>query len=80
MPPGTAEVRHRHAAAQQFFYVLRGEAAFELAGEQLLLGPSEGLHVQPGQAHSIRNATSEPLEFLVVSEPHAHGDREVVPA
>ena len=80
MPPGTAEVRHRHAVAQQFFYVLRGEATFELDGERLTLRAGEGLHVRPGQAHRIQNETAEPLEFLVVSEPHAHGDRLLAPA
>lgn len=55
MPPGTAEARHRHAVAQQHFYVLKGTATFELAGERLVLGPGEGVHVQPGQAHRIQN-------------------------
>lgn len=80
MPPGTAEVRHRHAAAQQFFYVLKGTATFELAGERLVLGPGEGVRVLPGQAHRIQNEAAEALEFLVILEPHAHGDREMVPA
>ena len=55
VPPGTAGVRHRHAVAQQFFYVLRGTATFELAGERLVPGPGEGVHVPPGQAHRVRN-------------------------
>ncbi|OGX89144.1 cupin domain-containing protein [Hymenobacter coccineus] len=79
MPPGTAEVRHRHAAAQQFFYVLRGTATFELAGERLVLGPGEGVHVLPGQVHRIQNKAAEALDFLVISEPHAHGDWQLVP-
>ena len=32
MPPGTAEVRHRHARSRQFFYVLGGTAMLELEG------------------------------------------------
>lgn len=75
MPPGTAEVRHYHARAQQFFYVLQGKATFELAGETLRLGPGEGLEVPAGQPHQLRNEAAEPLNFLVVSTPHAHGDR-----
>ncbi len=80
MPPGTAEVRHYHAVAQQFFYVLRGRATFELLGQVLHLGPGEGVHVAPGQAHQLRNEASEALDFLVVSTPHAHGDRVAAPA
>ncbi len=79
MPPGTAEVRHFHHLAQQFFYVLRGEATFELAGETLRLGPGEGIYVAPRQAHQLRNESGTALEFLVVSTPHAHGDRVLAP-
>ncbi|MGI4863684.1 MAG: cupin domain-containing protein [Janthinobacterium lividum] len=80
MPPGTAEVRHYHERAQQFFYILQGEATFELAGETLHLGPGEGLHVAPGQPHQLRNASGQALNFLVVSTPHAHGDRVLAAA
>ncbi|HEY6985901.1 MAG TPA: cupin domain-containing protein, partial [Rhodanobacteraceae bacterium] len=31
-PPGSAEVRHRHARARQFFYVLDGTAVIEIDG------------------------------------------------
>ncbi|GAA4495087.1 cupin domain-containing protein [Hymenobacter ginsengisoli] len=80
MPPGTAEVRHYHARAQQFFYVLRGEGTFELAGETWRLGPGEGIEVLAGLPHQLRNESAEPLEFLVISTPHAHGDRVLAAA
>ena len=75
MPPGTAEVRHYHAQARQFFYVLRGEGTFELAGSVLRLAAGEGVEVPPGQPHQLRNEAGENLDFLVISTPHAHGDR-----
>lgn len=79
MPPGTAEVRHYRGRAQQFFYVLRGQGTFELSGTTLHLAPGEGIAVLPGQSHQLRNEAPEPLEFLVVSTPHAHGDRVAAP-
>lgn len=78
MPPGTAEVRHRHRAARQFFLVLRGEAVLEAAGVEHALRPGEGLQVEPGVPHQMFNRSAQPVEFLVVSQPHSHGDREVV--
>ena len=78
MPPGTAEVRHRHVRARQFFYVLEGEAVLELEGVQHRLGTREGLHVPPGAAHQMRNDTDAELRFIVVSSPKSHGDRETV--
>ena len=30
MPAGSTEIRHYHQAAQQFFFILSGKAAFEI--------------------------------------------------
>ena len=78
MPPGTAEVRHRHVRARQFFYVLEGEAVLELEGVAHRLAAREGLHVPPGAAHQMRNEADGELRFIVVSSPKSHGDRETV--
>ena len=77
MPPGTAEVRHAHQHARQFFFVLAGTATFELAGDVQRLGAQQGIAVEPGVPHQIRNDSAEPLEFLVISQPPSHGDRFV---
>lgn len=77
MPPGTAEVRHRHARARQFFYVLEGEALLELDGMAYRLDAGQGLHVPPGVAHQMRNESDSDVRFMVVSSPKSHGDREV---
>lgn len=75
VPPGEGEQRHIHNNAQQFFYVLCGEANIEVAGNVHLLRQGQGLHVPPGVPHQLSNMTHEPLRFLVVSEPESHGDR-----
>ena len=33
MPPGTKEKKHYHERASQYFYILKGEATFEIEGE-----------------------------------------------
>jgi mannose-6-phosphate isomerase-like protein (cupin superfamily) len=78
MPPGTAEVRHYHNRASQFFYVLSGTATMELNGEEQILQPRQGIEVPPGAPHQMFNRSSEPLEFLVFSQPASHGDRVIV--
>jgi len=80
MPGGTTEVRHRHARARQFFYVLAGELSIELEGETYRLRMGEGLHVPPAMAHQVRNDSSAVTRMLVVSSPRSHGDRTEVPA
>lgn len=79
MPPGAAEVRHRHQHARQFFYVLAGELTLELDGEVHCLAIHQGLHVPPGGAHQARNESPDEVRFLVVSSPRSHGDRQDAP-
>jgi mannose-6-phosphate isomerase-like protein (cupin superfamily) len=79
MPPGAAEVRHRHAAARQFFFILSGQLRIEVEGAVHRLGPRDGPEVAPGLAHDVRNDGTVVAEFLVVSQPPAPGDRTVAP-
>jgi quercetin dioxygenase-like cupin family protein len=75
MPPGTCEVRHRHARSRQFFYVLQGELTLELDGTTHRFATGHGLHVPPGVAHQVRNDSEAEVRMLVVSSPRSHGDR-----
>ena len=75
MPPGAAEARHHHRKAQQFFYILEGEAVMEKEGQSTVVPPGHGIHIPPGTRHQIRNLSSRPVRFLVISQPPSHGDR-----
>ena len=75
MPPGTAEVRHYHQKANQFFYVLRGTLSMEVGENEFELSPGQGVHVTAGEPHQVRNRAATDAEFLVVSNPPSHGDR-----
>ena len=76
MPAGTAEVRHFHHHAQQFFYVLAGKAVMEVDGRAVVLNAGEGIWIPPGTGHQMRNDSGVDVHFLVVSQPPSHGDRE----
>lgn len=75
MPPGTSEKLHYHKKSIQFFYILAGEAMFEVEGENFLLLPGEGITINPGLKHCIKNPGKSGLEFLVISQPESHNDR-----
>jgi mannose-6-phosphate isomerase-like protein (cupin superfamily) len=75
MPPGTAETRHLHQHATQFFYVLAGELTLELAGQSHTLSAGTGCSVLPQMPHQVINLGSQEARFLVVSQPPSHGDR-----
>jgi quercetin dioxygenase-like cupin family protein len=75
MPPGTAEVRHFHVNAQQFFYVISGELQMELEGQMHVIPSGSGLEVPPGFKHQARNHSEAEVIFLVTSSPTSDGDR-----
>lgn len=76
MPAGRQEVRHVHAKARQFFFVLSGALTLEVEGERHVLTAGVGLEIAPGLAHQAINAAPEWVEFLVISQPTTQGDRE----
>lgn len=75
MPPGTEEVQHQHSKSQQFFFVLNGEATFIVEGKAYKVRQNEGIHIKPNIVHQVKNETEVDLAFIVISQPHAHGDR-----
>lgn len=78
MPPHTKEVRHYHMRAQQFFFVLKGTAALEVDGIIYDVKAHEGIEVLPSILHQMMNCSGEDIEFLVISQPFAQGDRIAV--
>ena len=75
MPPGASEVRHFHRNAQQFFFILSGQAAIEADAEQILVSAGQGVAIAPGTRHQFLNLSEAPIRFLVISQPPSHGDR-----
>lgn len=75
MPRGSAETRHFHQQARQFFFVLSGELSIEVAGTVCVVAAGRGLEIAPGAPHRVVNAGADVAEFLVVSQPTTRGDR-----
>ena len=75
MPPHTLEQKHFHEKAQQFFFILKGEAVFEIEKERIIVKKEEGIHIPNGKHHRIINEGNVDLEFLLSSQPSTVGDR-----
>ena len=75
MPPHTAEQKHVHQQAQQFFFILQGEALFEIEGEKIRVAANQGIHIRAGQRHRIVNDGDQAIEFLLSSQPSTQHDR-----
>ncbi len=75
MPPHTSEQRHFHEKARQFFYVLKGEAIFEIELDRITVKQEQGIHIDAGRQHRIINESKQDLEFLLSSQPSTIHDR-----
>jgi mannose-6-phosphate isomerase-like protein (cupin superfamily) len=75
MPPQTAETLHYHKQSQQFFFILKGTAIFEVEGESFVIKAEHGFHVKAGEKHRIVNNTAGDLEFILCSQPSTNNDR-----
>ena len=75
MPPQTAEQKHFHEKAQQFFYILKGDAIFEIERERITVKKEQGVYIEAGKQHRIINESNEDLEFLLSSQPSTINDR-----
>ncbi len=69
---------HFHHKSRQFFYILSGEAEMRLKDESVRLSAGAGIEIAPLEAHKMRNVSDAAVEFMVVSMPKSHGDRELV--
>jgi mannose-6-phosphate isomerase-like protein (cupin superfamily) len=75
MPPNTSEQKHYHEKANQFFYILKGEAVFEIQRERICVKQEQGIFIEAGKEHRILNEAEEDLEFILTSQPSTVGDR-----
>ena len=75
VPPGRSEIRHFHKIAEQFFYILNGEATIEVDGAENTVKAGEGLHIPAGVPHQFKNDTKNEVIFIVTSTPPGQGDR-----
>jgi mannose-6-phosphate isomerase-like protein (cupin superfamily) len=78
MPASTKEQLHFHTNAQQFFFMIKGEATFYINDEKTILAAQKGLHIKPLSKHLIANETNSDIEFLVISQPSTNNDRTTV--
>ncbi len=78
VPPGGAESRHYHERAQQFFFVISGEATLEIGNEKRVLRSQQGVSVPPNIPHRLSNESKQQLSFIVISAPMSHEDRVLV--
>ncbi|HWB24167.1 MAG TPA: cupin domain-containing protein [Chitinophagaceae bacterium] len=79
MPAGTQETLHYHKQSQQFFFILRGTATFEVEEKIFTVETGQGFYIEVGTRHRIINNANEDLEFILSSQPSTNNDRFACP-
>jgi quercetin dioxygenase-like cupin family protein len=68
-PGGFAGVSHIHPFQDEFFEVLAGTAAFEVAGERRVLGTGESIDIPRGTRHTFANAGNDEMRVRLEFRP-----------
>jgi mannose-6-phosphate isomerase-like protein (cupin superfamily) len=69
IPPGKSSSAHYHKLSEETYYILKGEGAMRVNGEQFTLYPGQACYLEPGDVHRIENQGKEDLEFLAACTP-----------
>jgi mannose-6-phosphate isomerase-like protein (cupin superfamily) len=74
IPPGDAEgdSRNRHRGADQWLYVLSGQATAKVNGKRYRLRAGSLMLIERGDEHEIRNSGRAPLRTLNFYVPPAY--------
>lgn len=74
IPPGEQEPRHYHHA-QQFIFILFGQASIEIDNQVYQLRSRQGIEIRGSSPHQLRNDGVHELVYLVISAPSVKSDR-----
>jgi mannose-6-phosphate isomerase-like protein (cupin superfamily) len=75
LSPGQQTERHYHAASEELYYVLEGEAEMEVDGERSAVVPGDAILIPPGAWHQITATSGSELRFLCCCAPaYDHAD------
>lgn len=66
---GQEQKAHAHAGSDKVYYVIDGDAAFAIDGEEWQGGPGHACMAPAGSSHSVRNPGPKRLTLLVFMAP-----------
>ncbi len=76
MPPGYEGFLHYHDTQDELYFVHRGTARFEVAGEVRVLGPGSLVHVESTTPRRFSNAGDDDLVMVVVGGKGGYVERD----
>jgi quercetin dioxygenase-like cupin family protein len=68
-PPHAGPPLHRHAAQDEWWYILEGDYLFEVDGEEIHAGPGATVFAPRGSVHTFMNTGSTAARSLITVVP-----------
>ena len=68
-PPGTASHEHYHTEAEEVYYVLKGQGAVRIDGQEQAISQGDVVVIVPGQRHKVWQQGEDDLVLLVTCVP-----------
>ena len=75
---GKEFARHYHEDMQEVFILVQGEAEITAGTETATLGRGDAVVIDPREAHQMRNAGTEAVEYLAIGITSKAGGKTVV--
>lgn len=72
VPPGNGPPEHKHADADESFYVLEGEFEVNSAGQRFVIRPGDFAFVPRGSSHIWKNRSDRTARMLRIYTPGGH--------
>ena len=76
LPPGTEWFNHFHEVQDELYFVHRGQAGFDVDGEQFELGPGGACYVESTTPRRFWNAGDEDLVLLAIGGKDGYVERD----
>ena len=64
LEPGQVHALHRHAEAEEWYYVIRGTARIRVGDEEQVCDAGTGVFIPADALHRVENIAGERCEFL----------------
>ena len=68
-PPKSANTLHRHALAEEFYFVVQGVGRIRIGDVTLTVPKHGGVHVGPNELRQVFNDTAEDVLWLIIGAP-----------
>jgi mannose-6-phosphate isomerase-like protein (cupin superfamily) len=68
-PAGSEQARHDHPTSEQAYVIIAGRGLMMVEDEMFEVAPGTLVLLEPGETHSIRGVSEEPLVYVTATAP-----------